>query len=186
MSFIVGKIDSIDRNDHAGLKRVIYMVKALTFDNWQVSKHWVLSRALQRGNHCLELLFFQKKCAHQEIVSSYYYLYSHDLLTSKRFWNGWEDRHSSRTIHITLGFFCRVWTGVFTSAESLTEWKESFPGRSMSRLPWLSLKPSWTRTHHRPLSQNRPAAIIPWQRDSGSTSFLSNSKHMLFGSKIET
>ena len=37
MSFIVGKIDSIDRNDHAGLKRVIYMVKALTFDNWQVS-----------------------------------------------------------------------------------------------------------------------------------------------------
>ena len=41
MSFIVGKIDSIDRNNHAGLKRVIYMVKALTFDNWQVSKHWV-------------------------------------------------------------------------------------------------------------------------------------------------
>ena len=41
MSFIVGKIDSIDRNNHAGLKRVIYLVKALTFDNWQVSKHWV-------------------------------------------------------------------------------------------------------------------------------------------------
>ena len=39
----MGKIDSIDRNDHAGLKRVIYMVKALTFDNWQVRKHWVYS-----------------------------------------------------------------------------------------------------------------------------------------------
>ena len=170
MSFIVGKIDSIDRNDHAGLKRVIYMVKALTFDNWQVSKHWVFSTnypGLSRKEiTVLNHTAFPKRCAHQEIVSSSF-LYSHDLLTSKRFWNGWEDRRSSRTIHITLGFFCRVWTGVFTSAESLTEWKESFPGRSMSRLPWLSLKPSWSRTHLRPLSQNRPAAIIPWQRDSG-------------------